>query len=175
MQLIQSKGQERKADMRAAAVFQTTDCAKSHDVNSLPATLNSLNNQEQAYANEVQKTQAEYAAEKQTLVDLKEQLVNKSKQLQAEKASNTSSDSAKSSCRAETMKVTPKMIKNLNKILQNDSPATLVECLENFLSLLRNKANTTNADVELFMKDHNKLVIKMNKLETTGCDLELVE
>ena len=46
--------------------------------------------------------------------------------------------------------------------------------LEIFVALLRNKANTKPVDVELFFKDHAKLISKMTKIETTSVALDLV-
>ena len=69
--------------------------------------------------------------------------------------------------------VDAKDIKQLNLLLENDSPPALVRGLEIFVALLRNKANTKPVDVELFFKDHGKLVSKMSKTETTSVDLDL--
>ena len=66
------------------------------------------------------------------------------------------------------------MVAKCNQILQNESPAPLIVCLENMVALLRNKAGTKPVDVELFMKDHAKLVAQMNRTETTSCSLEIV-
>ena len=66
------------------------------------------------------------------------------------------------------------MTKKLNQLLENDSPPALVRSLEIFVALLRNKANTKPVDVELFFKDHAKLISKMTKTETTSVDLDLV-
>lgn len=52
--------------------------------------------------------------------------------------------------------------------------AVLTGMLEEFVALLRNKAGSTNADVELFFKDHTKLVSKMRKVETTASSLPLI-
>ena len=69
--------------------------------------------------------------------------------------------------------VEAKDIKTLNLLLENDSPPALVRGLEIFVALLRNKANTKPVDVELFFKDHGKLVSKMSKTETTSVNLDL--
>ena len=47
--------------------------------------------------------------------------------------------------------------------------------LEVFVALLRNNANSKPVDVELFFKDHAKLVSKMSKHDSTYCSLPLVE
>jgi hypothetical protein len=59
--------------------------------------------------------------------------------------------------------------------LENDSPAALVSLLEMFVSLLRAKAKTKPVDVELFFKDHRKLVSKMGRVPTTQCDIDIVK
>ena len=69
--------------------------------------------------------------------------------------------------------VDPNDIKKLNLLLENDSPPALVRGLEIFVALLRNKANTKPVDVELFFKDHAKLVSKMSKTDTTSVALDL--
>ena len=46
--------------------------------------------------------------------------------------------------------------------------------LEAFVALLRNKKSKA-VDVQLFFLDHQKLVSKMSKHETTAVSLELVE
>lgn len=51
----------------------------------------------------------------------------------------------------------------------------LTDVLEHFVALLRNKLGTTPADVELFFKDHAKLIAKMDRTKTTSVTLELVE
>lgn len=71
--------------------------------------------------------------------------------------------------------VTPVLLKNLNKVLENDSPSALVPLLENFICLLRNKEKTKAEDVELFLADAGKLKAKMSKTTTTSCSLEIVE
>ncbi len=63
--------------------------------------------------------------------------------------------------------VTEKLVKDVNKILENESPLALVKLLEMFVALLRAKAKSKPADVELFFLDHGKLVSKMSRVSTT--------
>ena len=50
----------------------------------------------------------------------------------------------------------------------------MIDVLEIFVSLLRNKEKTQSVDVELFFSDYAKLVSKMSKTETTSVSLDLV-
>ena len=67
------------------------------------------------------------------------------------------------------------MIDNINTIFEDNNPAKLSAALEVFVALLRNKTNSKPVDVELFFKDHAKLVSKMAKHETTYCSLDTIK
>ena len=70
--------------------------------------------------------------------------------------------------------VTKDSINKINQLFENFNPPALSGMLETFVSLLRNK-NSKAVDVQLFFLDHQKLVSKMSKHETTAVSLELVE
>ena len=70
--------------------------------------------------------------------------------------------------------VTKDVVNKINSIFENDNPEQLSGMLEIFVGLLRNK-NSKAVDVQLFFLDHQKLVSKMSKHETTAVSLELVE
>lgn len=74
---------------------------------------------------------------------------------------------------AETQ-LSKESIKKINKLLENESPEPLVKVLEHFVALLRNKPNSQPVDVELFMKDHAKLLAKMLRTQTNSCSLSIV-
>ena len=102
-------------------------------------------------------------------------VIEEERALEDEKTKGTPSSQFVNNCRANENMVTPEVIKMINKILENDSPPELCKALEIFVGLLRNKANTKPADVELFFGDASKLVSKMSKTKTTSVDLELAE
>jgi hypothetical protein len=70
--------------------------------------------------------------------------------------------------------ITKDTVKEINVLMLTSNSAKLTNCLEEFVALLRNKAGSTNADVELFFKDYTKLVSKMRKVETIASSLSLI-
>ena len=95
-------------------------------------------------------------------------------ELQREQDSGAKSQPLKTEMRNQVSLVTKDTINKVNTIFENDNPQPLSEMLEAFVSLLRNKKSKA-VDVQLFFLDHQKLVSKMSKHETTAVNLELVE
>jgi len=50
-------------------------------------------------------------------------------------------------CRELAGGITNEMVTEINKILENESPARLIEGLETFIAVLRNSATASNIDV----------------------------
>lgn len=61
-----------------------------------------------------------------------------------------------------------KMLKQLNEILNKASPEALCLGLEALVGILRNVNNANNIDVELFLKDPEKLLTKFKRMESHG-------
>ena len=57
------------------------------------------------------------------------------------------------------------LVKKLNVLLQNKSPAKLCLALEHFVALLRNSKVATNVDVELFFMDAKKLTTTLRRMD----------
>lgn len=60
-------------------------------------------------------------------------------------------------------------------MLKNKAPTTLVDGLESFVSILRNRRQASNIDVEMYFKDFSKLILKMQRLDATTLDLDIVQ
>lgn len=71
--------------------------------------------------------------------------------------------------------ITSKNIGNLNKILNKNSPSSLCEGLESLVALMRNHEVATPIDVELYFRDFNKIVLKMQRLDAAALDRDLIE
>lgn len=46
--------------------------------------------------------------------------------------------------------------------------------MESFVGLLRNSEESTNVDVQLYFKAHDKLVLKMEKIDPNTLDFDIV-
>ena len=173
---IQLKGNNRKSAMHDACVFQTNDWHRTQEVSqNIGARIEALQESRQQFQDNVASQAKGLAEEKDHIRGLEVKLNAKKAELLKEKDQSGSSDTFKSQMRAAEMIVTKEMIAQINKILENDSPAPLTQSLEHFISLLRDKPNTKSVDVELFLQDHGKLVATMKKADTTKCRTVKIE
>jgi len=101
-------------------------------------------------------------------------LRNKERELEDAQAEKGTSTQFKETCQSYVNEITKDTVKEINVLMLTSNNAKLTNCLEEFVALLRNKAGSTNADVELFFKDYTKLVSKMRKIETTASSLSLI-
>lgn len=63
----------------------------------------------------------------------------------------------------------------INAILDVRKPETLVAGLEAFVGLLRNKLEVKNVDVQLYLENFEKLKFKMEYLDGSSLDLNVVK
>lgn len=117
----------------------------------------------------------ESSKEEQSIVEIEDMLKEKEVQLVKEKDSGNQSAQFKAQMKTHVERVDAATIKRINKIFEDANPEALSKMLEVFVALLRNNANSKPVDVELFFKDHAKLVSKMSKHDSTYCSLPLVE
>jgi hypothetical protein len=61
--------------------------------------------------------------------------------------------------------ITPKLVKDTCKHLENKDTEPLVRCLEALVGTLRNTEKCSNIDVELYLKTHEGLTFKMNRVD----------
>lgn len=66
-------------------------------------------------------------------------------------------------------------LESINSILDIRKPDVLVEGLEAFVGLLRNKLEVKNVDVQLYLEDYEKLRFKMEYLDGSTLDLNAVK
>ena len=66
------------------------------------------------------------------------------------------------------------MVKDINKIFLSSKPDQLIEGIEPFVAILRNKMDAENVDVELFFKKHANLVAKMKRMEMRDMQEQVV-
>lgn len=71
--------------------------------------------------------------------------------------------------------ITEKHITNLNAILSKKSPGTLIDGLESFVALLRNHKAASNDDVELYFHDYSRLIFKLESIDASKLNLDIVE
>ena len=64
--------------------------------------------------------------------------------------------------------------KKLNELLQRDSPEHLVKGLEHLIGMLRDASEADAIDVELWLKDHNKFKMKLEKIDPTTLTIKNV-
>lgn len=70
--------------------------------------------------------------------------------------------------------MTDAVVKRVNAILEKHRPQALVEALETFVAVLRNKRNSAPVDVQLFFSDSKKLRTKLARMDTTEVDYEVM-
>lgn len=81
----------------------------------------------------------------------------------------------KAECNRIAEEITPEMLTDINKYLENDSPQLLIQGLEEFVALLRNAKTASNNDVELYMASHEKLIIKLQRINASDLTYTTVE
>jgi len=67
------------------------------------------------------------------------------------------------------------MVKKLNIKLDSTKPADLINMLETFIALLRNKSVANHVDVKLYLQEVSKLKFKMKTIDCTKLDVKLVK
>jgi len=70
--------------------------------------------------------------------------------------------------------ITPEVHHKANKIFENDSPVALIRGLEAFVGLLRDAPFANNVDVELYLKHHDKLQLKLANINPSTLSLKNV-
>ena len=122
----------------------------------------------------MQQQQQNDGVEEDRQVKVIEQALNaKKNELQIDQQQGAKSQPLKEQMKNQVRYVTKDAVNKVNSIFENDNPEQLSRMLEIFVSLLRNK-NSKAVDVQLFFLDHQKLVSKMSKHETTAVSLDLV-
>lgn len=160
LEILFDKGNKRKRALYDATVHQTNDWSNTQkSLNDMRAQLNNVYHQKQAYLDSLSQNKQDVADLNNRIGQLDSEIVGKTGEASMQQTGNTNEFKEQMSSAVDS--VTPDMLKQLNKLLENESPKALVVVLEHFVALLRNKSNTKNADVELFMKDCAKLVAKM--------------
>ena len=135
--------------------------------------LDALHQQKQDFVNNKQAALTGERDNRKRMDDIDSEIVMKNSELSKQSAAANSDEFIEKMREAEGL-VTKQVVDKVNKILENFSPVPLIEVLEHFVALLRNKAGTKDADVELFMKDHAKLIAKMARTTTNSCALSIV-
>jgi len=173
---IAQKGQQRKNALHQACQFQTSDWHNTQtSLSSIENTVAAKRQELVDFQNKQVQNQADAEKERASIEELRQQVADKEREVEQEKASGKKSQSYKDSTAAHLQRLTRESVKNVNKTLENDSPAGLISVLEIFVSVLRNKPNTKPVDVELFFKDFDKLFAKMGRMESTDCSFDLVD
>lgn len=67
------------------------------------------------------------------------------------------------------------MIKKINLELEEARPQSLIDALECFVALLRNKLSANHIDVKLYMLDHGKLQFKMRTIDAKKLSYDVVK
>lgn len=57
--------------------------------------------------------------------------------------------------------LTPKLVKQVYKLLEKKRPEKIVILIECFIGLLRNSSEVESADVELYLKNHEAFINKL--------------
>jgi len=65
-------------------------------------------------------------------------------------------------------KITPKLSKQLYKLLENKTPDKITILMESLVGLLRNVKDVSNNDVELYLRKHESLMYKLNKTDPSS-------
>jgi hypothetical protein len=71
--------------------------------------------------------------------------------------------------------ISKEQVSNLNKIFQNKSPLSLISTFETIIALLRNHHTATNVDVELYLIDYTKLMLKLQRIDAATLDINVVQ
>lgn len=167
--LIEQKGNERKQALYETTKLQTSDYGSTCDVRKAVAAQISIIEENQHNFDIKMRDLANKSTDAR---DESEKCKNDIRDKEAAFKSGRKEDSNGSAqfrdaCRSNEALVTEKVVQNINKILENESPQALVDLLEMFVALLRAKSKSKPADVELFFLDHAKLVSKMSRVSTT--------
>jgi hypothetical protein len=64
--------------------------------------------------------------------------------------------------------------KKLFKYFESDCNFSLVTGIQLFVALLRNNKSATNVDVELYLKDYEKLMFKLRRADASGLSTSTV-
>ena len=168
---IQQKGNFRKGEMFESMKFQTQDYVRSKAANESVGSMGDAIIQQRAdWQQEQQRIADEQMQNQAEIVTLNQTLVQKKEQLQREQQDDSSkfTNIMKSACDFDS-----KIVADINKIFEANSPPSLVQGLEHFVALLRNNSFTQAVDVELFFMDADKLRRKMKRVKTIDVSLAL--
>lgn len=175
LDLIKSKGEARKRTVFDSAQFQTTDYElTSKLVAQLGLDRAQVENERAEYVRM-------YESRKQALNDARaanqkanQDLIEKEAALSDLKNSKTTSKKQRNICMEEVDNVTSDMVKQVNRVLYSDQPDLLINGIEAFVAILRNKMDANNVDVELFFKKYENLVAKMRRMEMRDMNEQVV-
>lgn len=173
LNFIKQKASIRKENVHKHAIFQTKDYLET-----LPMETNIRNSatiNQSMIDDNVKKTQVR-ARERDALQAEFNEKEQESQKLTSQAKNETDGLKAHQDALANYVKqVTSKNIGNLNKILLKSSPPSLCEGLESLVALMRNHSHATPIDVELYFRDFNKIVLKMQRLDAAALDSEFIE
>lgn len=161
---IQDKGNKRKKDLFDISVFQTRDAEGTGLLaQNLEAQVDLAQEKNGKFMASLQNYESEKAAAKDAVEKSEEDIQLKQKELSKANEDPTPFKEAAEKARQDVDEL---MIKNINIILEKNSPSDLCKGLEAVVGLLRNVNEANNIDVELFMKDPKKLLTKLKRMES---------
>lgn len=100
---------------------------------------------------------------------------NATQSLEQWKSSGKNSKAEQQKCEQIVACINGDVIRRVNKTLEEHSPAALIQGLEAFVCVLRNKGFSNNVDVELFFKNENSLLAKMKRMQMRDADKEVIK
>lgn len=176
IRLIREKGDERKVKVFEQAKFQTTDLSRAKAIyTQLEHDKGQLMNEKEHYARKVRLLKEELNASRENAQKAQQNLSRQEADLDAVKAESSDTTQFTASCNKHVEDFTEKMLEEINKLFLSDKPELLIQGIEPFVAILRNKMEADNVDVELFFKKHANLVAKMKRMEMRDMAEQVVE
>ena len=164
---INEKGNRRKKDLYDVCIFQTTDAMRTKVLaDSMERQFELAKDRQDQFNKRLESYNTEKVQAVDRIDECERNIEAKKAELQECEKDDPTSHKAKAATARE--QIDEKMIKNINKIFETESPVNLVNGLESLVGLLRNVRKANNIDVELFFKEHLKLVNNLKRKESTN-------
>lgn len=94
--------------------------------------------------------------------------------LEKTKSSGKTSNAQKEACQKNLDLISKELIAEVNKIFYKDSPNDLIMGLEPLTAILRNKMSANNVDVEVYFKNPENLLAKLNRMEMRDANSDVI-
>lgn len=146
--MIKHQAQMRKSNLHAVTIFQTKDYFASLPIKQQLAQANEERDEQIASMKWGEKKNVGSDSDLRSKIDQMETEISKH-----ETERNTHSEGIEDLKKELTLivkEVTVAQVMKLNKLLSNKAPTSLVDGLESFVAILRNRRQANNVDVEMY-------------------------